>query len=123
MGLLKYFPTPAQLLRWRNETTILIASLMGGVVALHEFIGPLANLDPRFKGVAVVLGGIVARWNSYGKETIEQDRPMMADDLVDTTHGDVGGAGTWIDHEMPSGKPRIIDRVRDMRRTPEFGDI
>ncbi len=81
--MIKYIPTLAQLKRWRNETTILLASAMAALVALHETIEPLANLHPGFKAASVVIGGLIQRWNAYGKETIEVDLPAMEEPVGD----------------------------------------
>ncbi len=81
--MLKYIPTPAQLKRWKNEITILIATLMGGLIALQEVVEPLAELHPGFKGISVLIAGLVQRWNAYGKETIEVDLVAMEEPVGD----------------------------------------
>ncbi len=81
--MLKYIPTPAQLRRWKNEITILIATLMGGLIALQEVVEPLAELHPGLKGVSVLIAGLIQRWNAYGKETVEIDLPALAEPVGD----------------------------------------
>ena len=77
MKVLKYIPTPAQLKRWKNEVTIIIAAIVALLVSLNEFIEPLSDLDPRIKGLSVVIAGLVQRWNAYGKQTVEEDLPLL----------------------------------------------